>query len=127
MSTEVFGEERLDSPPGILGVFWIWFRSRDSQQLPAFTAQQTGVNDDQKDWITRRVKDGPIRLVVCSANYSSKSTKVELQKYQLRAKNSCDFAKSMVGGLGVPPIVSTKLVKKANSALNGAVFLSFTP
>lgn len=96
-----------------------------TQQVPDFTVQQTSLNDDQKDWITRRVKDGPIRLVVCTANYSSKSSKSDIKKYQLRAKNSCDFAKSMVGGFGVPPIVSTKLVKKANSTLDGAVFLTF--
>ena len=42
MSTEVFGEERLDSPPGILGVFWIWFRSRDSQQWAKNRAASLG-------------------------------------------------------------------------------------
>jgi aconitase B len=93
--------------------------------VPVFAAKQTSLNDDQKDWITRRVKDGAIRSVVCTANYSSKSTKADIKKYQLRAKNACDFAKSMVGGLGVPPIVSTKMVKIAASTLAGSVFLTF--
>lgn len=96
-----------------------------TQQVPVFTATQVALNDDQKDWITRRVKDGPIRLVTCTAKFSAKSTKAQVKNYQTRAKNSCDFAKSVVGGLGVPPIVSTKLEKAADLASAGAVFMTF--
>ncbi len=96
-----------------------------TQQLAAFAAKSSALNDDQRDWITRRVKDGPIRQVVCSAVYSAKTTAKDLALYKLRARNACAFAKTTLAGIGSSATTSVTVTKSTKNAELGRVNLIF--
>jgi hypothetical protein len=96
-----------------------------TQLLAGFAGTASDLTDEQRDWIARRVKDGPIRQVVCNTLYSTKTTAKDLTLYKLRARNACAFAKTTLIGHGSSATTSLTVTKSTKAAEVGKVYLSF--
>jgi hypothetical protein len=96
-----------------------------TQQLPAFAGKAATINEDQRDWISRRVKDGPIQGITCRAVYSAKTKAKDLALFRLRAKNACDFAKSGLTAIGSSAATAVSVTKTTKATEVGKIYLSF--
>jgi hypothetical protein len=96
-----------------------------TQLLAGFAGKASDLTDDQRDWISRRVKDGPIQQVVCNVVYLTKTTAKDLALFKSRARNACAFAKTTLVGLGSSATTSLKATKSTKAAEVGKVYLSF--
>ncbi len=96
-----------------------------TQQLPAFAGKTATINEDQRDWISRRVKDGPIQGITCRAVYSAKTKAKDLALFRLRAKNACEFAKSGLTAIGSSAATAVSVTKTTKAAEVGKIYLSF--
>jgi hypothetical protein len=96
-----------------------------TQQLPTFAGKTSALNASHRGWISGKVKAGPIQQVICTAIYSSKTNAKDVAIYKLRAQNSCQFAKTVLLGIGKTSKTSVTMSKSTKSAEVGKVYMSF--
>jgi glucose-6-phosphate dehydrogenase assembly protein OpcA len=96
-----------------------------TQQVPTFAGKTSALNAAHRGWISGKVKAGPIRQVICTAIYSSKTNAKDVAIYKLRAQNSCQFAKTVLLGIGNTSKTSVTMSKSTKSAEVGKVYMSF--
>ena len=89
----------------------------NSAQVPAFSGKSTALTGSQRAFIFTKIQSGQIQQVTCAALYSANTSSRDLVIFKLRAKNTCEYAKTTLTELGrsgkiVVKVMKTKTTKK---------------
>ena len=104
----------------------ITFPTKGSTQLlPVFAAKSKVLNQNQRDWIEKRIGDGPILSLVCDVKLTAKTKPTELALFKSQAKAACDYASAGIAKQSRTVKVQIKTSKSTKTADAGKVFISF--
>jgi hypothetical protein len=95
------------------------------QQLPNFSGKSSVLSSAQREWISKRVKDGPIRQITCTGVHSKTKTSKDLALVKLRAKNACQFAKTSLASIGSSASAVATSSTTTKTSEHGKVYLTF--